>query len=86
MVTEKTPPHKRIARAEKGREEWKAKAVERREENQRLNKENKMKDLRIRELKEEISDLKTMLNVANDKISRRDDKIEKLKKKSPKRK
>ena len=36
MVTDRTPPHKRIARAEKAREEWKVKATKRREENQLL--------------------------------------------------
>ena len=30
MATERTPPQKRIVRAEKGRDEWKLKAAERR--------------------------------------------------------
>jgi hypothetical protein len=36
MVTEKTPAHKRIARAEKSAVEWKMKAIERREETELL--------------------------------------------------
>ncbi len=39
MATKRTPAHKRISRAEAGRDEWKLKAVERREEieNSRVN-------------------------------------------------
>jgi len=36
MATEKTPPHKRIIRAEQSAIDWKVKAMERREENERL--------------------------------------------------
>jgi septal ring factor EnvC (AmiA/AmiB activator) len=36
MATDRTPPHKRIARAEQSAVEWKMKATERREENERL--------------------------------------------------
>jgi hypothetical protein len=38
MATKKTPAHKRISRAETGREEWKLKAIERREEIEKLKK------------------------------------------------
>ena len=36
MATERTPPHKRIARAEQGRDDWKIKAIQRRAEIVRL--------------------------------------------------
>jgi chromosome segregation ATPase len=36
MATSKTPPHKRISRAEKSAADWKQKAIERREENEAL--------------------------------------------------
>ncbi len=39
MATEKTPAHKRIKRAEIGRNDWKLKATERREEIVKLQKE-----------------------------------------------
>jgi len=36
MATNKTPPHKRISRAESGRDSWKMKAIERREQTEKL--------------------------------------------------
>lgn len=36
MATEKTPAHKRVARAENSATQWKMKAIERREENEAL--------------------------------------------------
>lgn len=36
MATEKTPPHKRISRAENSAAQWKIKAIERREANEAL--------------------------------------------------
>lgn len=36
MATDRTPDHKRIKRAEEGREQWKIKALLRREENEEL--------------------------------------------------
>jgi septal ring factor EnvC (AmiA/AmiB activator) len=79
MVSEKTPPHKRIARAEKGREEWKTKAIQRREETERLALEVKAKNVRLKELKDEIYQLKSLLEESNDRISR----IEKESEKKP---
>jgi hypothetical protein len=54
MATEKTPAHKRIRRAEQGREEWKIKAQLRREEKEKLNRELQSKEALISELIDEI--------------------------------
>lgn len=82
MVTERTPPHKRIARAEKAREEWKMKAVKRREENQHLKEHLNYKDLKLKHLQSKIRDLKNELTSAHKKIADHEKSIEKLKKKS----
>jgi len=52
MVTDRTPIAKRVVRAEKGRDEWKAKAVERRLERERLSAINTEKILQIEALKQ----------------------------------
>ncbi len=81
MVTKKTPPHKRIRRAEQGREEWKIKAIKRREENQKLRAELQDKNSQLQALNEEVQELKVNLETGKDKIAGQDLKIEKLKKK-----
>lgn len=86
MVTDRTPPHKRISRAEKARDDWKAKATSRREEIQRLNAILKAKNIKINQLTGNIDKLNTSLTTVNDELSKRDATIEKFKKKSPKRK
>jgi archaellum component FlaC len=83
MVSDKTPPHKRIKRAEKGREEWKVKATERREENQKLKAEIKLKDARAKLLSDEIRELKIRLEAAKNESSKRDVELQKFKKKIP---
>ena len=47
MATEKTPAHKRIKRAEIGRNDWKLKATERREEIVKLQKELESKEKKL---------------------------------------
>lgn len=61
MATKKTPAHKRISRAEAGREEWKLKAVERREEIDKLKKE-------LEAIKEQNNQLAERLNDAQKEI------------------
>lgn len=61
METKRTPAHKRIVRAEAGREEWKVKAVKRREEIQKLNQE-------IKDIKERNNHLTEKLNEAQREI------------------
>lgn len=58
MVTSRTPPHKRIARAEKAQEEWKMKAIKRREENQQLKQDMKYKNMKLENSKTQNRDLK----------------------------
>lgn len=82
MATEKTPAYKRIRRAEQGREEWKIKAQLRREENEKLNRELKSKEVLISELMEENQASKDQLVSFQKKIREQDKLIEKLKKNS----
>jgi len=70
MATEKTPPHKRIVRAEEGREGWKAKALERREEVQRLTLELARKDERISTLSTELKEQKKQFTSLENKLSK----------------
>lgn len=81
MATEKTPTHKRIKRAESGREEWKVKALERRDENQRLKSILKSKEDHLTELSAINNVHRTKLNEAEKKISKLEAEIENLKKK-----
>jgi hypothetical protein len=82
MATERTPPHKRIARAEKAREEWKQKAVRRREENQQLKLELKEKNLRLDYSKKENKELKKKLIAAENRNSKYEKMINEFKKKN----
>jgi septal ring factor EnvC (AmiA/AmiB activator) len=61
MATKKTPAHKRIKRAETGRDDWKVKASERRLENQKLKKQLQEHETIITELKA------SLLNAENEK-------------------
>ncbi len=81
MVTKRTPPHKRIARAEKAREEWKLKAIKRREESQQLRLELKKKNLRLECLKNENKELEKQLIAVEKEIPKYEKKVEELKKK-----
>jgi hypothetical protein len=51
MATDKTPDHKRIKRAEEGRDEWKMKAIARREENEKLKLELNEKETYLTRLR-----------------------------------
>ena len=82
MATEKTPAHKRIRRAEQGREEWKIKAQLRREEKEKLNRELQSKAALISELMDEIQATKDKLVLFQKKIKEQGKLIEKLKKNS----
>ena len=53
MATEKTPDHKRIRRAEQGRDDWKIKAQMRREEKDKLKRDLMIKEAHISELVKE---------------------------------
>ena len=81
MATEKTPIHKRIQRAEQGKEEWKIKAQLRREENEKLKRGLKSKEAFISELIESNQAFKDQLDLFQKKIEEQDMLIEKLKKK-----
>lgn len=82
MVSEKTPQHKRVKRAEEGRDNWKLKASERREEIERLQLELERKDERLEKQKEEIKEMKKMIASSNKLISKNQQEIAALKKNS----
>lgn len=81
MATGRTPTDKRIRRLEKGREEWKLKAMFRREENIKLNIELRGKEHKLSKLTDENCRLEDQLASANKKIVEQEKIIEKLKKK-----
>jgi peptidoglycan hydrolase CwlO-like protein len=85
MATDKTPDHKRIKRAEEGREEWKMKALLRREEVEKLKLEINNKTERSDSLYIQNNTLKKELNEADKKIAKLEKEIEDLKKKFPSR-
>jgi predicted nucleic acid-binding Zn-ribbon protein len=96
MATEKTPPHKRIARAEKSSAEWKMKAIERREAAEALQGQLKTASENIKEKNEELSasnkrclDLEKQvkklienLELANQKIATLQENVNEFKKKA----
>jgi len=82
MATDKTPKHKRIKRAETGRDDWKQKATLRREENEKLKHELESKQVVLLKTINENNELENKLIAANKKISEQDKPIENLKKKS----
>ena len=82
MVTDKTPPHKRIARAEKGREEWKMKAIERREEAEKLKLDLELKDTRLYFFEQQNQELRDKIAAAESQIADQQKTIENLKKNS----
>lgn len=82
MATDKTPDHKRIKRAEEGRDEWKMKALSRREENERLKSELNEKTERFDSLYNQNNKLKKELNEADKRIAKLEKEIEGLKKKA----
>jgi hypothetical protein len=81
MATEKTPTHKRIKRAEAGRDDWKMKALDRREEITKLRNEIASKEKLLAECLRRNCELANTLLASNKKISEQDRLIENLKKK-----
>jgi len=77
MATEKTPTGKRIKRAEKGRDEWKVKANERREEIQFLKNEIQKKQVNL----DKIIKLNKTMNEELTQTKKRIDELEELLKK-----
>ena len=82
MATDRTPKHKRIKRAETGRDVWKLKAIERREENEKLKYELKSKEDLLLKAQNQIQKLESKLSFEKEKISEQNLLIENLKKKS----
>ncbi len=82
MATDKTPDHKRIKRAEEGREEWKMKALSRREEIVKLTLELNAKISRLDGLSDQNNRLKKELDEATKKIAKLEKEAEALKKKA----
>jgi len=82
MATDKTPAHKRIKRAEAGRNDWKTKATERREEIEKLKKELVSKEEVLSVMNDQIHELKNALIKSSKQICEQDKMIDVLKKKS----
>jgi hypothetical protein len=80
MASEKTPQYKRVKRAEEGREDWKAKALERREEIQRLTLELARKNERLLGLNLELKELKKKNTTVENKLTKQLTEMEYLKK------
>ncbi len=73
MATDRTPPHKRIHRAENSATAWKQKATERREENERLQE-------RLESLEKKFSQFHILLAEANGKANALEKQVESLSK------
>ena len=82
MATDKTPPHKRIKRAEVGRDDWKIKATERREEIEKLKKELMSKEAALLQMMGQNQELKTALIKSDKQIQEQNKLIDTFKKKS----
>jgi chromosome segregation ATPase len=96
MATEKTPPHKRISRAENSAAQWKIKAIERREAAEALQgqlttaSENvKITNTKLDEankrctsLEKQVKELKEQLKLANQSTNALQEKMNELKKNS----
>ena len=80
MTTKRTPAHKRVFRAEKGRNEWKLKAVERREESERWKATAQRKSGQIEELKDQKIDLERKLEIERQATQRLKKELEEQKK------
>lgn len=84
MATDKTPKHKRIKRAEEGRDQWKIKALERREENEKLKSELNSTTEQLDCLCDQNSKLKKELDEASKRIAKLEKEAEMFKKKATK--
>ena len=81
MATERTPDHKRITRAEQGRDEWKIKAIQRRAETVRLKFALESRDAQVAAQQELIQDLRQQFADSNKVVSNLIREVEELKKK-----
>jgi len=81
MATDKTPDYKRIQRAEAGREEWKMKALLRREECEKLKIQLKFKESQLIDQIHQDQKQKEQLVESNRKIAKLEKQVENLKKK-----
>jgi hypothetical protein len=81
MATDKTPVHKRITRAEQGRDDWKIKAQLRREENEKLKRDLESREIHISELIDKNEASQNQLVLLQKKIKEQEKLIDKLKKK-----
>jgi chromosome segregation ATPase len=81
MASERTPTKKRIKRAEEGRDAWKVKAFERREENEKLKKALLTSNHNLEKLNIENEKLQEELSQTADKLAKTEKEIESLKKK-----
>jgi hypothetical protein len=82
MATDKTPDYKRIKRAEEGREDWKSKALSRREENEKLKAELEKTLDRLSRLSDHNTQLKKELNEASKRIVKLEQEFAVFKKKA----
>ena len=82
MATDKTPAHKRIQRAEAGRDDWKWKATLRREEIEKLKRELQSKEASLAETIKRNRELEDELIASTKKISEQNKMIDNLKKKA----
>lgn len=80
MATERTPAHKRIARAEQGRGDWKIKAMQRRAEAMRLKFALESRDAQVAAQQELIQDLRQQLADSNKVVSNLIREVDALKK------
>lgn len=85
MATDKTPVHKRIKRAEDGRNQWRNKAQLRREENEKLRRELVIKTNQLSELVNENHKVKDQVAAFQKQLNAQEKLIENLKKKQLKR-
>lgn len=88
MATDKTPPGKRIQRAEDSAAEWKLKSIERREENERLSLKLQVLEAKLEKIKplipekdKRIRALEREIEQASQVISTQQSEIENLRKK-----
>ena len=81
MASEKTPANKRIKRAEQGRDDWKVKALERREENEKLRNLLKAANQNAEKLSKEKEELQVRLKETVEKLTITEKEIGQLKKK-----
>lgn len=82
MATKRTPTQKRITRAENGRDDWKGKAIERREENEKLKRELALRTADLENLNKEYEEVQEKLKQTTKKLAKSEQEIEAFKKKA----